>query len=340
MTDKSIEIAKRVLDIEAGAVADLSRRVGEEFAAAVEIILSTAGRVVVTGMGKSGIICKKIASTLSSTGTPSFFLHPSEGVHGDVGMLMKNDVVIAISNSGKTDELVRILPIIKRMGVKMIAMTGDIESPLAGAADVTLDVGVKEEACLLGLAPTASTTATLAMGDAIAVALLERRGFREEDFALLHPAGALGSRLMKVADLMHTGEALPLVRENASMGEALKEMTLKRLGITGIVDGDGLLIGSVTDGDLRRALEGGGDILGRAVVDVMSKNPKVIGEDLLAEAALKVMEDFSITALFVTASVTDEAEESRDEQSGDGDREAGRVVGIIHLHDLLKAGVV
>jgi arabinose-5-phosphate isomerase len=303
----------------------------------VEIILSAKGKVVVTGMGKSGIICKKIASTLSSTGTPAFFLHPSEGVHGDIGMLMKNDVVIAVSNSGKTDELVRILPIIKRMGVKMIAMTGDTGSTLARAADVTLDVGVREEACPLGLAPTASTTACLAVGDAIAVALLERRGFREDDFASLHPAGSLGRRLIKVADLMHTGESVPLVCESASMGEAIKEMTAKRLGITGIVDGEGALIGAVTDGDLRRALEGGGDILARMAVDVMSRGPKLIGENLLAEAALKVMEEFSITAVFVTGRPAGESPEG----SNDGrDEGAGRVVGIIHLHDLLKAGVV
>lgn len=337
MSDKTVQIAKRVLDIEAGAVADLAKRVGSEFAEAVEIILSAKGKVVVTGMGKSGIICKKIASTLSSTGTPAFFLHPSEGVHGDIGMLMKNDVVIAVSNSGKTDELVRILPIIKRMGVKMIAMTGGTGSTLARAADVTLDVGVREEACPLGLAPTASTTACLAVGDAIAVALLERRGFREDDFASLHPAGSLGRRLIKVADLMHTGESVPLVRESASMGEAIKEMTAKRLGITGIVDGEGVLIGAVTDGDLRRALEGGGDILARMAVEVMSSEPKLIGENLLAEAALKVMEEFSITAVFVTGRPAGESPEG----SNDGrDEGAGRVVGIIHLHDLLKAGVV
>ena len=337
MSDKTVQIAKRVLEIEAGAVAELAERVGEEMADAVEIILSATGKVVVTGMGKSGIICKKIASTLSSTGTPAFFLHPSEGVHGDIGMLMKNDVVIAVSNSGKTDELVRILPIIKRMGTKMIAMTGGTDSPLARAADVTLDVGVREEACPLGLAPTASTTACLAMGDAVAVALLDRRGFREEDFAFLHPAGSLGRKLLKVADLMHTGEAVPIVSESASMGEAIREMTAKRLGITGIVDGDGVLIGSVTDGDLRKALEGRGDILAKRSVEVMSRGPKFIGENLLAEAALKVMEEFSITAVFVTGRP---AGELQDGSNDGGDEGAGRVVGIIHLHDLLKAGVV
>ncbi|MFQ5587148.1 MAG: SIS domain-containing protein, partial [Thermodesulfobacteriota bacterium] len=298
--DKTVQTARRVLDIEAGAVADLAERVGEEFARAVDLILSVTGKVVVTGMGKSGIICKKIASTLSSTGTPAFFLHPSEGVHGDIGMLMKNDVVIAVSNSGKTDEIARVLPIIKRMGVKMIAMTGNRDSVLAKAGDVVLDVGVREEACLLGLAPTASTTACLAMGDAIAVALLERRGFREEDFALLHPAGSLGRRLLKVADLMHRGEAIPLVGENASMGDVIKEMTAKRLGITGVIDGEGRLVGAVTDGDLRRALMRKGDILEKGVREVMGRTPQVIGEAHLAEAALKTMEEFSITALFVT----------------------------------------
>ena len=349
--ETTVQSARRVLDIEAAAVSGLSRKVGAEFTAAVELILAATGRVVVTGMGKSGIICKKIASTLSSTGTPAFFLHPSEGVHGDIGMLMKDDVVIAVSNSGRTDELVRIVPIIKRMGVKMIALTGDAASTLAGAADVVLDVGVKEEACLLGLAPTASTTATLAMGDALAVVLLEKRGFREEDFALLHPAGHLGVKLLRVADLMHRGEAIPLVAESATVGEALQEMTAKRFGITGVArarsrsggagDDVARLVGVMTDGDLRRALEGGGDLLTKKIGEVMSTHPKMIEEDLLAEAALKMMERFSITAVFVTGrgqagGPGEGARRVSQDEGGAG----GPVVGIIHMHDLLKAGVV
>ncbi len=332
-TDKTIQIARRVLDIEAEAVAGLSERLGDEFTRAVEIILSATGKVIVTGIGKSGIICKKIASTLSSTGTPAFFLHPSEGVHGDIGMLMRNDVIIAVSNSGETDELVKILPIVKRMGIKMIAMTGDIKSTLARAGDVALDVGISEEACPLGLAPTASTTACLAMGDAIAVALLERRGFQKEDFALLHPAGTLGRGLLKVADLMHKGEEIPLVRMDANMKDAILEMTAKRLGITGVVDESRRLVGIITDGDLRRALEVKGNILDSTIADVMTRRPKVIGNDLLAEAAMKKMEEHSITALFITDTAIPDSSVQKGEVGGE-------VVGIIHLHDLLKAGVV
>ena len=236
---------------------------------------------------------------------------------------MKGDVVIAVSNSGETEEIMRILPLIKRMGVKLIAMTGDVNSNLANAGDVVLDIGVKQEACPLGLAPTASTTAALAMGDALAVALLEKKGFKQEDFALLHPAGSLGKKLLKIDELMHTGENIPLVNINASMKQAILEITAKRLGITGVIDKAGRLVGVITDGDLRRALEKRGDILKNKVKDVMTKNPKKIEKGSLAESALKMMEDYSITTLFVY-----------------GGKEEDRVTGIVHLHDLLKAGVV
>ena len=329
--DKSIQTAKRVLNIEADAISGLAKRLDSNFSRAISLILNSSassalgggGKVIITGIGKSGLICKKIAATFASTGTPAFFLHPAEGVHGDLGMLMKGDVVIAVSNSGETEEIMRILPLIKRMGVKLIAMTGDVNSNLAKAGDVVLDIGVEQEACPLGLAPTASTTAALAMGDALAVALLEKKGFKQEDFALFHPAGSLGKRLLKIDELMHTGENIPLVNINASMKQAILEITAKRLGITGVIDKAGRLVGVITDGDLRRALEKRGDILKNKVKDVMTKNPKKIEKGSLAESALKMMEDYSITTLFVY-----------------GGKEEDRVTGIVHLHDLLKAGVV
>ena len=325
--DKSIQTAKRVLNIEADAISGLAKRLDSNFSRAISLILNSSasggGKVIITGIGKSGLICKKIAATFASTGTPAFFLHPAEGVHGDLGMLMKGDVVIAVSNSGETEEIVRILPLIKRMGGKLIAMTGDVNSNLANAGDVVLDIGVKQEACPLGLAPTASTTAALAMGDALAVALLEKKGFKQEDFALLHPAGSLGKKLLKIDELMHTGENIPLVNINASMKQAILEITAKRLGVTGVVSRGGSLVGVITDGDLRRALEKRGDILKNKVKDVMTKNPKKIEKGSLAESALKMMEDYSITTLFVY-----------------GGKEEDKVAGIVHLHDLLKAGVV
>ncbi|WP_305041244.1 KpsF/GutQ family sugar-phosphate isomerase [Geoalkalibacter sp.] len=315
--------ARQVLAVEADAVRALMERLDERFERAVEMVLACQGRVVITGMGKSGLICQKIASTMASTGTPALFLHPAEGIHGDLGMLMKGDVVIAISNSGETEEIARILPVIKRMGLPLIAMTGNIRSTLGRAGDVTLDISVKEEACPLGLAPTASTTATLAMGDALAVALLERRGFREEDFALFHPGGALGKKLLlRVEDMMHSGSAIPLVGENTLLKEALFEITSKKLGVTGVVDGQGNLVGVFTDGDLRRRIEGGFDILNAPIGTIMSANPKRILRSNLAAKALQRMEEHSITSLFVF-----ESDESR------------VPVGIIHIHDLLKAGV-
>ena len=275
-------------------------------------------------MGKSGLICQKIAATMASTGTPALFLHPAEGIHGDLGMLMKGDVVIAVSNSGETEEIARILPVIKRMGLPLIAMSGNPKSTLARAGDVFLDISVREEACPLGLAPTASTTATLAMGDALAVALLVERGFKEEDFALFHPGGALGKRLLlRVEDIMHSGAAVPMVPESTLLKEALFEITSKKLGITGVASGDGRLLGVFTDGDLRRALGAGIEVLNRPIGELSNRNPKRILRGNLAAKALQKMEEHSITSLFVFEGEEDQVP-----------------VGIIHLHDLLKAGVV
>jgi arabinose-5-phosphate isomerase len=312
--------AKRVLKIEADAVRGLIGRVDENFSKAVGLILSAEGKVILSGMGKSGIICQKMASTLSSTGTPAFFLHPAEGVHGDIGMIMRNDIFIAVSNSGETREILEIAPAVKRLGVNLIAMVGDKRSTLARISDVALDVGVKKEACPLGLSPTASTTACLAMGDALAVALLEGRGFRAEDFAMLHPAGSLGRRLKKVSDIMHAGDSVPRVSADTDLRHAILEMTGKRLGITGVFKGE-RLVGAITDGDIRRALERQEDLFGKKAGDIMTRNPKTIAGDSLAEEALKVMEEHSITQLFV--------EDAR-----------GRITGIIHMHDLLRAGVI
>jgi len=318
-----LEEAKRVIRVEAEALLALADSLNGEFAKAVDMIISSQGRVVVTGMGKSGIICQKIASTLSSTGTPSFFLHPAEGIHGDLGMIMKGDVVIAVSNSGETEEVIRILPVIKRIGAKLISMSGNGASTLAKVADVFLEIAIKEEACPLGLAPTASTTATLAMGDALAVALLVTRGFKAEDFALFHPGGALGKKLiLRVDDLMHAGDAVPLVSEKVLMREALFVITSRGLGIVGVVDSHGSLLGVITDGDLRRALEKGSDILNATAGDLMSRNPKKIAAGDLAAKALQRMEEHSITSLFVFT-----------------DTSTDQPVGIIHLHDLLKAGL-
>ncbi len=317
------ETAKKVIRAEAQAVAALSERIDASFEKAVETILSSHGRVVVSGMGKSGLIGQKIASTMASTGTPAFFLHPAEGIHGDLGMIMKGDVVIAISNSGETEELLRILPVIKRLGASLIAMSGNPGSTLSRLADVYLDISVSEEACPLGLAPTSSTTATLAMGDALAVALLVQRGFREEDFAIFHPGGSLGKKLLlRVEDLMHSGESIPLVTEDTQMKEALFVITAKGLGVTGVTDLAGNLLGVITDGDLRRALEQGEEILKITAGSLMRRGPKRILRTDLAAAALQTMERYSITSLFVF--------------DDDGSRTP---CGVIHLHDILKAGI-
>ena len=316
--------AKRVLRVEAQSLLDLAERIDENFSRAVEFLYSCKGKVVLMGMGKSGLVGRKISSTFASTGTPSFFLHPAEGLNGDFGMLAKEDVIIAISNSGETRELLEVLPLIKRYGNRLIIFTGNLNSPLAKAGDVTLDIRVKEEACPLNLAPTASTTATLALGDALAIALMGKRDFKKEDFAMLHPGGALGKRLLlKVEDLMHTGEAFPRVSEKTLMKEAIFEITSKRLGVTGVCDTKGYLVGVVTDGDLRRALEKFNDLFDREASEVMTRNPKWIEKDELAARAVQRMEEYSITSLFVF------------------NRGREKVpVGIIHLHDLLKAGVV
>jgi len=318
-----LDIAKRVLKIEADAILALTDKLNSGFEKAVEVIYKSKGRVVVTGMGKSGLVGKKIAATLASTGTPAFFLHPAEATHGDLGMVTANDVIIAISNSGETEELVGLIPFLKRFNVSLISMTGNSNSTISKAADVTLDVSVKEEACPLGIVPTASTTATLAMGDALAVALLIKRGYKEEDFAFFHPGGSLGKKLfIKVKDLMHTGDALPLVSPDISMTKAVMEISSKRLGVAIVVDSDKKILGVITDGDLRRGIEK----WGKAVFDmkageVMTKNPKTISEDELAAKALAIMESKSITSLAVP----------------DSD---GKAKGIIHLHDILRKGIV
>jgi len=314
--------AREILSIEASGILSIKDRLGEAFIQAVELLYSCEGKVVVTGLGKSGLICRKVAATLSSTGTPSFFLHAADGIHGDLGMVMEGDVVLAVSNSGETEELLKLLPILKRMGLKLIVMTGNSTSVLSRAADVILDVAVKEEGCPLGLSPMASTTAALAVGDALAVILLEKRGFKAEDFALRHPGGILGRKLfLQVGDLMHQGGELPLVRENNPMKETLLEITSKRLGVTGVVDNQGRLVGVITDGDLRRGLETSGDIFRLKAKDLMTRKPKSILADTLAAQAVATMEQYSITSLFILS---------------DGEQ---KPTGLIHLHDLLKAGI-
>lgn len=314
--------ARRTLDIERDAIAALGTRIGENFTRACALILACKGRVVVTGMGKSGHIGGKIAATLASTGTPSFFVHPGEASHGDLGMIMRNDVVIAISNSGETAEVLTILPLIKRMGVPLVSMTGKPGSTLAKAGDAHLDVSVEQEACPLNLAPTASTTATLAMGDALAVALLEARGFTPEDFAFSHPGGALGRRLLlTVESLMQKGERLPQVAADVPLTKALMEMTRKGLGMTAITDSAGVVQGVFTDGDLRRVLDSAADVRTVTVGAVMTPVGKRIRGEALAAEAVQKMEAAKITALMVCD-------------------DAGRLVGVIHLQDLLRAGVV
>lgn len=318
-----IEEARRVIRVEAEALNALADRIDISVERAVDLILASSGRVIVSGMGKSGLIGQKIASTMASTGTPAFFLHPAEGIHGDLGMIMTGDVVIAISNSGETEEILRILPSIKRLGAHLISMSGNPASNLARSSDVFLDVSVKEEACPLGLAPTASTTVTLAMGDALAVTLLVSRGFKAEDFAIFHPGGSLGKKLLlRVEDLMHTGAAIPLVQEDALMKDALFVITAKGLGVTGVCGDDGALKGVITDGDLRRSLEKGHDILNQRADEIMKHKPLRIKRAELAAAALQIMEHRSITSLFVF-----------------DDDQSPTPCGIVHLHDILKAGI-
>lgn len=315
-------LGRRALEIERDALTALIPRVDAGFARACELMRACSGRVVVTGMGKSGHIGGKIAATLASTGTPAFFVHPGEASHGDLGMVTRQDVVLALSNSGETAEIVTLLPLFKRIGTPVIAMTGKPASTLATTADVHLDVSVALEACPLNLAPTASTTATLAMGDALAVALLDARGFTPEDFAMSHPGGTLGRRLLlKVADLMHTGDRLPRVAAGASLRDALLEMTRKGLGMTAVVDADARVLGLLTDGDLRRILDQNVDVRSASIDAVMTPGGKRIGADKLAAEAVALMEKHKITALLVT-----DAED--------------RLQGVLHMHDLLRAGVV
>jgi arabinose-5-phosphate isomerase len=311
------EVAVEVLRTEAAAVEGLIPQLDERFDRAVELLRSCPGRVVCTGVGKSGLVLKKIAATLASTGTPSFFVHPAEAVHGDLGMIVPGDVVLAASYSGTTEELLRLVEALKRLGVPLVVMTANAASPLARHADLHLPVAIDREACPLDLAPTASTTATLALGDALAMALLEARGFTREDFALLHPAGRLGKRLLKVEQLMHKGEDLPAVRTDTPMREAIYEMSRKKLGITAVTDADGKLLGCISDGDLRRLLAADESLLRHTAGECMTRDPRTIPGGDLTAAALHVMEEHRITSLFVC-----DAE--------------GRVQGIVHLHDLWK----
>ena len=312
----AIARARLVLEAESCAIRELIDRLDSSFEEAVGLIAGCSGRIVTSGVGKSGIICQKIAATLSSTGTPAFFMHPAEAIHGDIGMLTEGDVMIALSNSGETEEIMRLLPFVKRLGVPLIAMVGSVGSSLAREGDVVLDVSIREEACPLGLAPTASTTAALAMGDALAMALVERRGFSAEQFAARHPGGNLGKRFLRVRDLMHTGDRLPRVPLEAPLEEVILEIDSKGFGTTSVVDGAGRLVGIITDGDLRRLWRRDRGLEARAA-DAMTPNPRTIDADELAAAALELMERYHITSLLIL----------------DGDR---RPDGIIHLHDLWR----
>ncbi|MDL1892186.1 KpsF/GutQ family sugar-phosphate isomerase [Sphingobacteriales bacterium CHB3] len=316
-----IEEGKKVVRIEAKSVAELEKRIDANFVKAVDLILQCTGRVIVTGVGKSGIIARKIVATMNSTGTPAMFLHPSDAIHGDLGMVRKNDVVICISKSGNTDELSHLLPMFKRLGVPIVSIIGRLNSTLAQDSTVVLDASVEEEACPHDLAPTSSTTATLVMGDALAIALLNKRQFTKEDFALYHPAGMLGKRLLlKIDELMVTGDAIPRVGLQASVREAIMEITTKRLGCTLVLDNDGTLAGLVTDGDLRRLLQKTNDITNVGVIDAMTRKPKTVPRGSLAVVALQEMETYNITQIVVVDSTS-------------------RPVGVVHLHDLVKTGL-
>jgi len=318
----ALELAKQVLAIEAEAIQGLAARLGQSFLDAVALLLNCKGRVVVSGIGKSGHIARKIASTMASTGTPAYFVHPAEASHGDIGMIARDDVLIALSNSGESEELLTILPLLKRRGAQLIAITGSADSTLAREADVHLDARVEREACPLNLAPTASTTAALALGDALAVALLDAKGFGAEDFARSHPGGALGRRLLThVRDVMRTGEDMPSVPEGASFSEALLEMSNKRLGMTAVLDAAGCLSGVFTDGDLRRTLAQVGDIKAARIADIMTRRPRTIGPDKLAVEAVQIMEEYKVNQLLV---VNDE----------------GKLVGALNMHDLFRAKVI
>ncbi|WHI48319.1 KpsF/GutQ family sugar-phosphate isomerase [Microbulbifer sp. JMSA004] len=317
-----LEAGRRTVRMETEAVAALENRINGEFQRACDMIMQCRGRTIVTGMGKSGHIGRKIAATLASTGTPSFFVHPGEASHGDLGMITRDDVVIAISNSGSSGEVLTLLPLLKRLGIPLISMAGKTDSPLAQAAEVNLDISVATEACPLNLAPTSSTTVTLVMGDALAVALLEARGFTAEDFAFSHPGGALGRRLLlKVEDVMHAGDELPQVTPETLLSKALLEMTSKGFGMTTIVNNNGELLGVFTDGDLRRVIDQKIELDKAVMEEVMSRRPKTVSADTLAAESLRIMEDYKITALVV-------------------EDEAHHPVGVLHMHDILRAGVI
>jgi arabinose-5-phosphate isomerase len=319
--EEIIKTGKEVIEIEAGAVGALTESINEQFARAVDLIYNSEGRVVLSGMGKSGLVARKIVATLNSTGTAAIFLHPTDALHGDLGMVRKDDVVILISKSGETEEIINLLPMLKRLNVTLIAMSGKEDSKLARECDLFLSIAVKEEACPHDLAPTASTTATMVMGDALSVTLLKKRGFTAEDFAFLHPGGSLGKRLsLKIKEIMTQGDKIPVVREDCHIKDVIFEITSKRLGATCVVDSNGILSGIVTDGDLRRLLEKTLDIKELKARDIMTKNPKVMNPDYLASFALQQMENYKITSLIII----------------NGDKHP---VGIIHLHDLINLGL-
>ncbi|MFQ6615696.1 MAG: SIS domain-containing protein [Fidelibacterota bacterium] len=323
--ETNIKVGREVLRIEAEAVFKLQERLDESFDKAVELIFHCQGRVVVTGLGKSGLISQKIASTLASTGTPSQFLHPGEAIHGDLGMVTKSDIILAISNRGETHEILQLMPAFSRLGVPVIALVGRKDSSIAAQATVAIDTSVEREACTLDLAPTASTTATLAMGDALAVALLEKRGFQQEDFALLHPGGSLGKRLLLTSrEIMHTGDELPVVTVDTDVKSTLLTISEKRLGVAIVMEGNNKLAGIITDGDIRRAVEKDDNILNKTASSLMTRNPKCVSEDTLAINALEIMEKHSITSLFVY----------RNNQA------RGMPEGIVHIHDILKLGIL
>ncbi len=319
--DALLATAIRVLEAEADAIRNLERRLGESFLRAVDLAADCSGKIAVTGLGKSGIICKKIAATLSSTGSPAIFLHASDALHGDCGLLTREDLMLAISKSGETAEILQLLNVAKRLGLRVIAMAGEAESKLAQYADVFLDVSVSDEACPLGLAPTTSTAAALALGDALAISLMERKGFDKEDFASLHPAGSIGKRLLKVGELMHRGESIPRVMRSTPMADVIYEMTRKSLGMTTVTDEKGVLEGVIADGDLRRMLQKASDPLKLSADQVMSRKPKTIYENELATAALSKMEEMKITSLVVI--------DSEDV-----------VIGVVHLHDLWRTELI
>jgi arabinose-5-phosphate isomerase len=315
------ELGQAVVSTTATAIHALEARIDHHFAKACHYLLACKGRIAVMGIGKSGHIARKIAATLASTGSPAFFVHPAEARHGDIGMITQDDVIVVVSKSGETEEIISLLPFIKRLDIPLITITGKMSSTLAQMANVNLDVSIEKEACPLGLAPTTSTTVALVMGDALAIAILEKRGFTENDFALSHPGGTLGRKLLRVSEVMHQGEAIPMVTLDAFLKTALVEMTQKKLGMTTIVNEAGELVGIFTDGDVRRAFDKNSDVHKTPISQVMSRNPKVIPPQLLAAEAVHIMETYKITALIVTNSLN-------------------KPIGIVHMHDILRAGVV